>query len=478
MSPRSAVRPRLRTRLIAWYAGTMCCVLLLAAVALRFGVDRTLDRAHVESLESSVALFRQFFRVEIAEYRSVEATLSHIAGELVFEDRVIDVHRPDGSLFNVTGAPVTEDYPSLRPPVRTLRAPLDPLLAPGWTIDVHGSKANLEAASHRLDLWLLGGIPLVVLLAAALGWWLAGRALRPIGTLAAQAQQLDAAAGSRLALPDTTDELGRLGTSFNALLDRLDDALAQQRRFLTDAAHELRTPIARLRSRVEMGRLSLAHTDAPAVRHEADRVLATLQGELRDTSEVLHGLLALAHADAYIEPSRLSVGYLDDALSDELPRWRETAEAAGVQVILGAFDEVQARFDAALMRRLLALLLDNAVRYSPAGTVITVHLFADDATVYLTVEDRGIGIAAADREAVFERFHRTEEARAHRADGSGLGLALARWIVLRHGGTIRAESRADGGDGVAILVEMPIGVTSGELVVERSEPVGSLPGTA
>lgn len=477
MSPRSAVRPRLRSQLIAWYAGTLCCVLLLSAVALRFGVDRTLDRAHVESLESSVALFRQFFRVEIAEYRSVEATLAHIAGELVFEDRVIDVHRPDGSLFSVTGAPVTEEYPTLRPPVRTLRAPLDPLLAPAWTVEVHGSKANLEAASRRLDLWLLGGIPLVVVLAAALGWWLAGRALRPIGALAAQAQQLDASAGSRLQLPHTTDELGRLGSSFNALLDRLDDALAQQRRFLMDAAHELRTPIARLRSRVEMGRLSLAHAEAPAVRFEADRLLATLDGELRDTSEVLHGMLALAHAEVDTEPSRFSVGYLDDTLSDELPRWRETAEAAGVQLFLGTFDEVRARFDAVLMRRLLALLLDNAIRYSAAGTVITVHLDAHGSQVRLRVEDQGIGIPLAEREAVFARFHRTDRARAHRADGSGLGLALARWIVLRHGGTIRAASRADGGDGVAIVVELPIGAASRELVVERGEPVGSLPST-
>jgi two-component system OmpR family sensor kinase len=470
MTARPTARPRLRSRLIAWYAGTMCCVLLLAAVALRFGVDRTLDRAHVESLESSVALFRQFFRVEIAEYRSVEATLSHIAGELVFEDRVIDVHRPDGSLFSVTGAPVTEDYPSLRAPVRTLRAPLDPLIAPGWTIEVHGSKATLVAALRRLDLWLLGGIPAVVLLAAALGWWLAGRALRPIGALAAQAQQLDAAAGSRLTLPDATDELGRLGTSFNALLDRLDDALAQQRRFLTDAAHELRTPIARLRSRVELGRLSLGqlslghadapYADAPSLRHETDRLLATLDGELRDTSEVLHGLLALAHADAAVQPSRFSVGYLDDVLLDELPRWRETAAAAGVQIALGTYEELPARFDAALMRRLLALLLDNAVRYSPAGSTVTVHLAPQATCARLTVEDQGIGIEPVEREAVFARFHRTERARAHRADGSGLGLALARWIVLRHGGTIRADARADGEAGVAIVVDLPIAVSA------------------
>jgi signal transduction histidine kinase len=127
---------------------------------------------------------------------------------------------------------------------------------------------------------------------------------------------------------------------------------------------------------------------------------------------------------------------------------------------------------------LLALLLDNAIRYSPAGTVITVHLTAHDAQLCLTVEDQGIGIPLGERDAVFARFHRTEAARAHRADGSGLGLALARWIVLRHGGTIRAASRADGGDGVAIVVELPIGVSPAGGIAERREPVGGLPGAA
>jgi signal transduction histidine kinase len=479
MSPSVTTRPRLRTRLIAWYAGTLCAVLLLVAGALRYGVERTLARAHTESLEASVALFRQFFRVEIAEYRTVEATLAHIAGELVFEDRVIDVHRPDGSLFVVPGAAATHAYPTLRPPVRDLIAPLDPDLAPGWTIEVHGSAATLEAASRRLDWWLLGGIPVVVGAAALLGWWLAGRALRPIGVLASQVRALDTAPGSRLALPDTTDELGRLGSSFNTLLDRLDDTLAQQRRFLADAAHELRTPIARLRSRVELGRLSLdrtnANADAEAVRREATGTLAALDGELHSTSEVVQGLLALARADADAEPSAFAEGYLDDVLSDELAHWRETADAAGVRIALGGFDEVRARFDATLVRRLLALLLDNAVRYSASGATVTVHLESRGNEAVLTVEDQGIGIAPEDRDAVFARFHRAENARAHRADGSGLGLALARWIVQRHGGTIEAASRADGGAGVAFVVRLPVVASSAEPVAAMRDVVGRLP---
>ena len=464
------MRPRLRARLIAWYAGTLCAVLLLTALVVRVAVRATLDRAHVESLEASAAHFRQFFRVEVAEYRTVEATLAHIAGELVFEDRVIDVHRPDGSLFTVPGATAMHSYPSLRAPVRLLTAPLDPMLAPGWTIEVHGSAATLEAAARRVDVWLLGGIPVVVALAALLGWWLAGRALQPIGDFAQQVRSLDGREGSRLEVAEPHDELGRLGTSFNALLDRVDAVLAQQRRFLGDAAHELRTPIARLRGRVELGR----HASASDTAH----TLAALDRELRHTSDVLDGLLALARADADAESVTLNTGYLDDALSDEIARWREAAEVAGMRVVLGSFDEVPARFDAALIRRLLALLLDNAVRYGASGDTITVSLTREAQTARLRVDDEGIGIAPAEREAVFARFHRTSAARAHRADGSGLGLALAQWIVQRHGGTIRAESRADGRAGASLVVELPVVGEATHAGRGRGDAVGLLPGAA
>ncbi len=454
MSSASA-RPRLRTRLIAWYAGSLCLVLLGAAVGVRFAVLRALDRAHEESMASSVELFRKFFRVEIAEYRSVEATLAHIAGELVFDDRAIDVHQVNGALFVPPGVRAAHHYPRLRPPVRDMTAPLDPLLAPGWTIEVHASAATLVAASRRIDYWLLGGIPIIVCVAALLGWWLAGRALRPIGRMAAQAQLLNATSGARLTLYDPNDELGRFGASFNSVLDRLDAAVSQQRRFLTDAAHELRTPLARLRSRVELGRLALVQgTDADARQH-AESTLQGLERELQATSEVVGSLLALARADAGESGISLADGFVDDVLTDELPRWRESAAAAGITVALGSFDEVPATFDAAVLRRLLGLLLDNAIHYSPSGSIVTIHLSRSDQHVHLTVEDQGIGIAERERGTVFDRFHRSANARAHRADGSGLGLALARWIVQQHDGDMLAVDRQDGGPGIAIVAVWP-----------------------
>lgn len=475
MTPAS-VRPRLRTRLIAWYAGSLCLVLLASAGAVRFAVGRALERAHAESMTSSAQLFRQFFRVEIAEYRSVEATLAHIAGELVFDDRAIDVHRPDGELFVPPGVLAAHQYPRLRAPVRDITVPLDPELAPGWTIEVHASAATLVAASRRIDYWLLGGIPVIVCIAALLGWWLAGRALRPIGRMAAEARLLDATGGSRLTLHDPADELGRFGASFNSLLDRLDAALTQQRRFLSDAAHELRTPLARLRSRVELGQLALTQSADADAKANASVTLRSLQGELHAATEVVGALLALARAEAGEAAASMQQGFVDDVITDELPRWRESAAQAGITITLGAFDEVVACFDATLLRRLLGLLLDNAIHYSPTGSIVLVQLTQEGHEVSLIVEDHGIGIAEHEREAVFNRFHRSASARLHRADGSGLGLALARWIVQQHGGAIRATSRRDGLAGTAIVATWPVrppGSQSARAIAKPSAPVSA-----
>jgi signal transduction histidine kinase len=205
------------------------------------------------------------------------------------------------------------------------------------------------------------------------------------------------------------------------------------------------------------------------VRHVATQTLVGLERELRTTSESVGGLLALARADSGATATTMSEGYLDDIITDELPRWRETASMANVTILLGTFEEVHARFDAALIRRLLGLLLDNAIHYSRPGGRVAIDLRAVDGAVQLRVEDEGLGIAEGDREAVFQRFHRTAQARAHRADGSGLGLALARWIVEQHGGAIRAVGRDDGATGTVLVATWPCGVAE-PLPVNRPRP--------
>ena len=437
-------RPRIRLRFTALYAATLLVVLVGAATVLRFALRATLQREFEESVRASAGLVTQFFRTEVNEYRTIEATLTHISGELVFEDRLIRYRAPDGRRFRGNRALATPVVPALRTPMQSVRFPLDADLAPGWQVEVDASMTNMLALQARIDRWFLFGIPLLVLTAAVAGWWLTGRTLSPVGSMADAAARIAPASGTRLPVTNPDDELGRLGTRFNALLDRLDGALSQQRQFIADAAHELRTPIARMRARVELALLK-----APDVATGADRteILRALDAELRAITHQVDELLQLARADAagdeaVAHAERL---FLDDLVADELPRWQPQAEQLGVALTVSALEEAAVRGDAVLLARLCGVLVDNALRYSGTPGDVRVSVQARTDVVVLTVEDNGRGVPVADRVRIFDRFFRGEEARHRRADGSGLGLAIASWIVRRHGGTIRVDDSELGG---------------------------------
>lgn len=442
-------RPRIRRRLTVLYAGTLLVVLLGASAVLHVALDDALDREFDASVRASAGLVQQFFRAEVEEYLTVEATLAHVAGELVFEGRAIRLRRPDGSLFQVIGAPVRRARQPLSGPVRTVRFPLDPDLAPRWDVEVEASAANVLALQARIDRWFGIGIPLLVAMAGMAGWWLTGRTLRPVGRMADAATRIAPASGARLPIDDPTDELGRLGARFNAVLDRLDGAIAQQRNFLADAAHELRTPIARLRARVELAMLrppdaSMPRPDSP---YDAQAVLTVVDEELRAVSQQIDELLQLARADAAGEDAPLQVTslFLDDLVADEVPRWHARAQRRALTLAHGTHEETPVMGDPVLLARLISILVDNAIRYGRDGGTVHVSVRPDGAWACLDVIDDGIGIPVADRGRIFDRFFRGEEARRRRADGSGLGLAIAAWIVGRHQGTIEAHEGPAGG---------------------------------
>jgi signal transduction histidine kinase len=418
--------------------------LLVAVTTLRFAVRATLEREFDDSVRSSAALVRQFFRTEIAEYLTIDATLSHIAGELVFEDRAITLLRPDGTPFVAPGAP--RRARSIVGPLRSARAPLDPRLAPGWEVEVTASTASLRALERRIDRWFLIGVPLLGLLSTLGGWWITGRTLRPVAAMADVAGRIAPASGERLPIANPDDELGRLGLRFNAVLDRLDEALAQQRRFLADAAHELRTPLARLRARLDVAMLAGGEPGGAAEGGDPAVLLPALQDELSRMARLVDELMQLARADAggdrVIVRSRVHV---DDLVADELGRWQAKAARAGLTIGCSTLEESPAEVEPQLLSRLVGILLDNAVQYTPAGGRIDLRVRRADATVVVEVEDTGIGIAAADRNQVTHRFFRGENARAIRPDGSGLGLSIARWIAERHGATLAFDAAPAGG---------------------------------
>jgi len=451
-------------QLTAMYAATLLVFLLGAAALLRLAMHTALDRELEDSAKASAALVSQFFRVEVAEYQTIDATLAHMAGELVFEDRAMHVHRPDGSEFTVVGWPSQKRLKPLAPPVVRWSVPLEPALAPRWMLDVEVSGAGVAVVKARIDRWIALGIPALVLLAAATGWWLTGRSLQPVGRMADAAGRIAPGSNRRLPVDDPRDELGRMGTRFNALLDRLDGALAQQRHFLADAAHELRTPLARVRSRVELALLpqsaaSAEHrTDEP--HEDAQEVLPAVHHELVRMSQLVDELLQLARADAGGDADAQANGramtalYLDDLVTDELHRWHTDAERADITLRCDVLHEAPVTGDETLLRRLIGILLDNAIRYGRPGGAVNVAVTTVPDAVRLEVLDDGIGIAPDERERVAERFFRGARARAHRSEGSGLGLAIASWIVQQHRGALAIEPGARD-EGTMVRVTIP-----------------------
>lgn len=440
--------PSIRLRLTRWYAGSVLVLLLVTTLLARTLVRSSLEREHARALATSAELVRSFFRVEIAEYRQIVPTLEHITGELVIPDRHIHFVRPDGTDL-VPGPSVrVMPLPDLPPPIREIRAPLDPGLAPGWGIRIAASLADLERQQRQIDRWALLAIPFAVGLAVLAGWVLTGRTLQPVAAMADAADRIGAAdvtARLPIAVPD--DELGRLGARFNALLDRLDAALAHQRRFLADAAHELRTPLARARG---TGELALAAAGDPAQDRAA---LQQTQRELEAMSRLVDELLVLARADADGRPANLQRGYLDDLVADVVRGFEPLARARGVTLALEVPEEAPVLREAHALSRLVAILVDNAIRYSDAGGTVHVRVRAAPDGARLEVEDTGIGIPAEERARLFERFFRGAEARRRAPDGSGLGLPIAAAIAEQHGARIAIEPGVE--RGTRAVVEFP-----------------------
>jgi signal transduction histidine kinase len=281
---------------------------------------------------------------------------------------------------------------------------------------------------------LLVAVPLVVALVAATTWIVVGRALRPVERMRRQVDEVTATRlDRRLAEAGSADEIGRLATTMNRMLDRLDESQTAQRRFVSDASHELRSPLASLRQFAEVAR---AHPD----RVDADDLSEAILDEGARLERLVDGMLTLARADEGVLSAERCAVDLDDIVLAEVRRLRTStnttvdASAVGPARVLG---------DPGLLSGLVRNLADNAARH--AAGVVRVELDGDGSTVLLAVEDDGDGVATADRERVFDRFVRLDDARARESGGSGLGLAIVREIVVAHGGSVEVTSARLGG---------------------------------
>ena len=312
---------------------------------------------------------------------------------------------------------------------------------PSYTI-----AAAIDESSLRDTLWTLAailamGIPFAVGLAIAAGYFLAGRVLSPVGTMADKARRITAnSLGERLPVGNPRDEFGRLATVFNDTLAHLHDSFDRLNRFTADASHELRTPLTAMRS---VGEVAL---QGPPDASKYREVIGSMLEEVDRLTRLVESLLVLTRADSGAAAPAREVVELAAIASEVTDHLRVLAEEKQQSLSVQTVARVQAVCDPAILRLGLMNLLHNAIKFTPKGGAIRVRAKATaSGHPSIEVEDTGPGIPVAHRERIFERFYRADPARARESGGAGLGLAIARWAVAANGGRIELESEESRG---------------------------------
>jgi two-component system, OmpR family, sensor kinase len=449
-----------RVRLTLWYTAVLACVLVVLAFATYF----ILRRDSLQRSDSSLAELGSAFLVTVnAELQDAPGNI-HAASEAAiaehkFRDVVFFILDDQDQVVAASASPLAATvWPGV--PSQLMHTVVSPSEStrPFQTIRTNGhifrSYARVFSAGegnyglvvlqslHR-ELEFLESvsatfavvIPVFILLASGGGYFLARRSLSPVVAMSTQAGHMSAAnLQERLPIRNERDELGHLARAFNDLLDRRDQALERQRRFIADASHELRTPVAIL-----CGEAEVALSQTVRSSDEYRESLQVLSAESRRIKSIVEDLFTLARADAGQYPLTLSVFYLDELAADCVRTVRTLAQAKGISLQCDGPTEMPIRGDEALIRRLLLNVLDNAIKFTSQGGAVTVVGRPSPTGHTLSISDSGPGIPDDVRARIFERFFRADKARS-RADGenagAGLGLSIGRWIAESHNGRL------------------------------------------
>ncbi|HKE28242.1 MAG TPA: ATP-binding protein [Bryobacteraceae bacterium] len=438
-----------------WYSAILLIILLIfgaivdAAVraAINGGVDYDLQ-VRLEGLESFMLnqiprfprarLPHQFEEHSVLRPGGETMQIADSSGNCIFQsDTIRSLHLPA----------VDENAPGH---AKTLIVQGVPVRVRSAVVRVNGEPyyvqlATLMSASYvaldRFRLRLLALIPLMVVVSLAGGYWLSSRALAPVDKIIEDAQSITLQSiARRLPVPRTNDELQRLAETLNEMMQRLEGAFRRITQFTADASHELRAPMAFIRTTAEVALL------APRSSESYRSALADILEEGEWMTKLIDDLLTLARADA--GSSELTLSQVD--LCKPL---REACRAASVlaerKKIRFCEDlpqvEASALGDADALRRLFVILLDNAVKYTPSKGSVEVGLAVTKACSEVLIRDSGVGIAVQDIDHIFERFYRADKARQRDSGGVGLGLSIARWIADVHSAQILVESKLNSG---------------------------------
>ncbi len=462
----------IRIRLTAWYLAVIFASLALSAAGMYYGLRRAIEDTVDNQLQARCGNIAEVLKANgIQQGTTMPQPLPQASGVA-----------PGDDLYQVTDASNNMLYQSHA--MQSLDVPLDTtqlrhhyrhhrdegnfttyyhrqgdvrVLASRvlvgnneYRVQVASVVSPLYEVLETFGTWTWTGLPLILCIAGIGGYWLSGRAMGPVRNLVVATRQIDERnLTRRLQVPAAKDELSELAGTMNAMLERLELAFTRITRFTSDASHELRTPIAVIRTTSEV----ILERDRSI--HEYKDLVGQILQESELTSALIEQLLTLARADADTE--HLSLETLDlCALVEEIAvggrtlaensnlHWSAELPAAPL-VVLG---------DRSHLRRLLLILVDNACRYTKQGGSVTMKLRAESSGAVIEVVDTGIGIPPDELAQIFDRFYRASNARFFDPNGSGLGLSIAHWIATAHKGSLTAQSTF--GSGTSMTVRLRV----------------------
>jgi heavy metal sensor kinase len=457
------LRPRdVQTRLTLWYlavlGGTLVLFALGTSAFLFLHLRETLDEAladDVESVEGQLS-FRPDGTLNAGARQDPDAP----------QPRYLEIFSQDGNLLYrndrlgdqaLGGAPVPGEGKNGYSQ-HSMRLQNGQRLRVANRLHEMGSRSVVIRVGHSEEpLWhelrellsgLFLGLPIALLLAGLGGYVLARRALAPIGRITRRAEQITAERlDERLPVDNPEDEIGQLAQVFNDTLTRLERSFEQLKRFTADASHELRTPLTAIRS---VGEVGLQGTGS--VSHYRD-IIGSMLEEANRLTHLVDTLLTISRADSgQIQLHRTNLSLLN--LARESAGILEVlAEEKQQQLVVQGDESVVVSGDRLILRQALMNLVDNAIKYSPAGETVLVAVARDKGGSVIEVIDHGPGIPPEHQSKVFERFYRVDKARSQQSGGAGLGLSIVQWAVEAHGGRIELFTKE--GQGSTFRITLP-----------------------
>jgi heavy metal sensor kinase len=454
-----------RARLTLWYVTALAAVLVVVGGLIYVLLERALYTRIDDNLQAVVQIAMTSLANDLAEGQDTHDAARSTAAELASRQQMLAIYDDSGQLLAEEGR--DPDVQLALPPLDTI--PTDDVLLmtvveaededdrhrfafrrvtlpPTGTKYVVVVANSLEATDEEMESLreILGYVvPVALVIAGFGGWFLARQSLSPVVAMADRARKIGFEnLSGRLPVANPRDELGRLAETFNELLSRLEAAMIQQRQFMADASHELRTPVATARTAANIA-LQQPH------RTEGDyrETLVIVEEQTARLSRIVDDMFTLARADAGNYPVHRTPMYLDEVVDDVVRAARVLASPQGVSIEPVTIPSAVFSGDEDLIRRLIVNLLDNAIRHAPHGSTVRVALEQTPDGYAISVSDQGPGIPSHIQPHIFERFYRGDAARGRgQSDGgAGLGLALARWIATVHGGGVSLVRSSEAG---------------------------------